>query len=60
MVTSALCDNSNFHKTSTDLLQNVGLGSSYCGAVETNLTRNHKVAGSILGLAQWGKDPALL
>ena len=26
--------------------------SSHCEAVETNLTRNHEVAGSVPGLAQ--------
>ena len=35
------------------------LGSSHHGTVERNLTRNHKVAGLIPGLAQWFKDPAL-
>ena len=35
------------------------LGSSHCGVVETNLTRNHEVAGSIPGLTQWVQDPAL-
>ena len=36
------------------------LGSSHCGAAETNPTRNLEVAGSTLGLARWVKDPALL
>ena len=35
------------------------LGTSHLGAVVTNPTRNHEVAGSIPGLAQWVKDPAL-
>ena len=33
--------------------------SSYCGAVEMNLTRNREVVDLISGLAQWVKGPVL-
>ena len=42
----------------TSIFENI-LGSSRCGAVEMNPTRNLEVAGSIPGLAQIVKDLAL-
>ena len=44
----------------TNLAFEIGLAifwSSRRGAAEMNPTRNHEVAGSITGLAQWVKDP---
>ena len=40
-------------------LPKVNTGSSHRGAAESNPTRNHEVAGSIPGVTQQVKDPAL-
>ena len=40
-------------------LKIVEVGSSHRGSVETSLTSIHADAGSIPGLTQWVKDPAL-
>ena len=45
---------SNFIK-----LKSSDFWSSHHGSAETNPTRNDEVVGSIPGLAQWVKDPAL-
>ena len=46
-------------KNNCTFWMNKSLRSSHCGAEELNPTRNHEVAGSIPGFAQWVKDLAL-
>ena len=47
------------HQEGRIILKSIRIGSSHCGAVETNPTSIHEDEGSIPGLSQWVRDPAL-
>ena len=47
------------HTGEEDRCKNINTGVPAVAQWLTNPTRNHEVAGSILGLAQWVEDPVL-
>ena len=52
--------NTSVHSSPNFLIKKYLRWSSHCGALETNPTSNHEVAGLIPGLPQWVKDLVLL
>ena len=57
---TVICQQTGQPRRNGCIFRNLQLRSSHHGSAEMNLVSIHEYVGSIPGLSQWVKDPALL